>query len=131
MLLAGLQRKICQANPKESINTFTDIAFKELRNVCDSVFKRLYQKGIVSETKSIPVLTQLEEDKLWESGVLNLKTTVGLLRYVFFYNGKFLPSRRLGAMWIKITKSVESVGGEDLSCYTYREFGSKNRQGSF
>ena len=42
LLLAGLQRRIRQANPKESINIFTDAAFKELRNVCDSVFKRLH-----------------------------------------------------------------------------------------
>ena len=69
LLLAGLQRKIRQENPKESINIYTDVAFKELRNVCDSVFKRLHQKGVGSETKSTPVLTQLEEDKLWESGV--------------------------------------------------------------
>ena len=34
-------------------------------------------------------------------------------------------------MWIKITKSVESVGGEDLSCYTYREFGSKTDKAVF
>ena len=49
LLLAGLQRKIRQANPKESINVFTDVRFKELRNVCDSVFKRLHQKGVAWE----------------------------------------------------------------------------------
>ena len=83
LLLAGLQRKLRQANPKESINIFTDVAFKKLQNVCDSVFERLHQKGVGSETKSTPVLTQLEEDKLWESGVFNLNTPVGLLRSVF------------------------------------------------
>ena len=83
LLLAGLQRKVRQANPKESFNVFTDARFKELRNVCDSVFKRLHQKGVGSETKSTPVLTQLEEDKLWESGVLNLNAPVGVLRAVF------------------------------------------------
>ena len=31
----------------------------------------------------------------------------------------------------QITKSVEIVGGEDVSCYTCREFGSKNQQGGF
>ena len=50
LLLAGLQRRIHQANPKESINIFTDAAFKELQNVSDSVFKRLHQKGFESET---------------------------------------------------------------------------------
>ena len=135
LLLAGLQRRIRQANPKESINIFTDAAFKELRNVCDSVFKRLHQKGVGSETKSTPVLTQLEEDKLWESGVLYLNTPIGLLRSVFFYNGKSFCLRggqeQRGLKLSQITKSVESIGGEDVSCYTYTEFGSKNRQGGF
>ena len=31
----------------------------------------------------------------------------------------------------QITKSVESVKGRVVNCYTYREFGSKNRQGGF
>ena len=53
LLLAGLQRKICLSNPQESVNIFTDAKFKELRNVCDSVFKRLHQKGIGSETKAL------------------------------------------------------------------------------
>ena len=136
LLLAGLStEKIRQSNPKESINIFTDARFKELRNVCDSVFKRLHQKGVGSETKSTPVLTQLEEDKLWESGVLNLNTPVGVLRAVFFYNGKSFCLRggqeQRGLKLSQITKSVESVGGENVSCYTYREFGSKNRQGGF
>ena len=135
LLLAGLQRKIRQGNPKESINIFTDAKFKELQNVCDSVFKRLHQKGVGSETKSTPVLTQLEEDKLWESGVLDLNTTTGLLRAVFFYNGKSFclcgGQEQRGLKLSQITKSVESVGGADVSCYTYREFGSKNRQGGF
>ena len=101
LLLAGLQRKIRQGNPKESINIFTDAEFKELRNVCDSVFKRLHQKGVGSETKNTPVLTQLEEDKLWESGVLDLNTPTGLLRALFLQWKKFLSSRRSGATWIK------------------------------
>ena len=88
------------------------------------VFKRLHQKGVGSETNSTPVLAQLEEDKLWESGVLNLNTPVGLLRSVF-------STMQHGLKLSWITKSVESVGGEDVSCYTYREFGSKSQQGDF
>ena len=132
LLLAGLQQIIHQANPKESINIFTDAAFKELQNVCDSVFIRLHQKSVGSETKSTTVLTQLEEDKL---GVLILNTPIGLLRSVFFYNGKSFCLRegqeQCGLKLSQITKSVESVGGEDVSCYMCREFGCKNQQGGF
>ena len=83
LLLAGLQRKIHLFNPQESVTIFTDAKFNELRKVCDSVFKRLHQKGIGSKIKSTKVLTQLEEDKLWESGVPNLNTPIGLLRSVY------------------------------------------------
>ena len=76
LLLAGLQQRIRESNSTESLNIFTDARFKEIRNVCDSIFKRLHQKGTGSETKSTPVLTQQEEAKLWESGVLNLNTPI-------------------------------------------------------
>ena len=56
--------------------------------MCDLVFKRLHAKGIGTETKSTPVLSNHEEDKLWESGVIGLDTPIGLLKVVFFYNGK-------------------------------------------
>ena len=115
LLLAGLQRKIHLSNPQKSVNIFTDAKFKELRNVCDSVFKRLQHKGIGSEMKSTKVLTQLEEDKLWESGVLNLNTPIGLLRSVFFYNGKSFCLRggreQCGLKLSQITKSAELVAG--------------------
>ena len=117
------------------MNIFTDARFKELRNVYDSVFNRLHQKGIGSETKSTTVLTQLEEDKLWELGVLNLDTPIGLLRSTFFYNGKSFCLRggqeQCGLKLSQITRSVESVEGRVVNCYIYREFGSKNREGGF
>ena len=72
---------------------------------------RLHEKGVGSETKNTPVLTQLEEDKLWESGVLSLNTPIGLLRSVFFYNGKRFclwgDQEQHGFKLSQITKSVE------------------------
>ena len=63
--------------------------------------KRVY---IGSETKSTKVLTQLEEDKLQESGVLNLNTPIGLLRSVFFSTMErtfvFVQVKRLQLIWI-------------------------------
>ena len=93
----------------------------------------MHQKGTGSETKSTKVLTQLEEDKLWESGVLNLNTPIGLLRSVFFYNGKSFCLRggreQRGLKLSQITKSAELVAGRVVNCYIYREFGSRNHQG--
>ena len=54
----------------------------------DTVFKQLHSKGIGSTTKSASVLGPEEEKKLWDTGVLSVSTPTGLLRAVFFYNGK-------------------------------------------
>ena len=43
LLLSGIQRKIRCNHPIEEISIFNDPAFKPLKNVCNSVFKR--QKG--------------------------------------------------------------------------------------
>ena len=88
LILAGLQRYICQVRPSEDLNIFQDASFKPLKNVCNSLFKKFYSKGISMETKATAVSSANEEDKLWESGVINVDTPLGLLRRVFFYNGK-------------------------------------------
>ena len=48
------------------------------------MFKQLHSKGIGTETKVMPALSHTEEDKLWETGVINLDSPTGLLRAVFF-----------------------------------------------
>ena len=84
LLLAGIQRHIRKVNSTTDINIFQDNAFKPLKNICDAVFKQLHSKGIGTETKVTPALSQSEEDKLWETGVINLDNPNGLLRAVFF-----------------------------------------------
>ena len=43
--------------PLDTINLFKDIHYVPLKNVCDSVFKQLHQKGVGTETKETPVLS--------------------------------------------------------------------------
>ena len=38
------------------------------------MFRRLHCKGIGTETKVTAVISAMEEDTLWESGVINLET---------------------------------------------------------
>ena len=45
--------------------------------------KQLHSKRNSLETKVTPVLSQSEEDKLWETGVINLDNLVELLRAGF------------------------------------------------
>ena len=135
LLLAGLQRYIRKLNPNKNLNIFQDSEFKPLKCVCDSIFKRLHTKGIGTEIKVTPVITDTDEDKLWETGVMNLDTPTGLLRAVFFYNGKNFCLR--GGMehrnlkLSQIQKESTVVNGKMINSYVYQEFGSKNNQGGF
>ena len=88
LLLSGIQRKIKSYHPEEEINIFQEPIFKPLKNVCDSVFKRLHAKGIGTETKETPALSDTEEAKFWDTGVIGTANPTALLNAVFFYNGK-------------------------------------------
>ena len=54
LLFAGLQRSIRRSSPKEEINIFSDYQFKELKQVCDAVFKKLHSEGIGSTKNQLP-----------------------------------------------------------------------------
>ena len=62
MLLSAIQRHLWKINPKIQINIFQDPVFRPLKNVCDSVFKRLYSSEIGTKIKSTPVLFKSDED---------------------------------------------------------------------
>ena len=87
LILSGLQRHVRKLRPLETINLFKDIHYRPLKNVCDSVFKQLHQKGIGTETKETPVLSKDDKDELWNK-VFSLDTPKGLLQAVFFCNSK-------------------------------------------
>ena len=40
--------------------------------------------------QAMPVLTAIQEDVLWNNGILSLDNPIGLMNAVFFYNKKFL-----------------------------------------
>ena len=134
LLLAGLQRSI-RSHSKEEINIFSDHEFKELKKVCDTVFKQLHSKGIGSTTKSASVLGPEEEKKLWDTGVLSVSTPTGLLRAVFFYNGKNFCLRggaeQRNLKISQLYRQTRIIEGKSVGFYEYHEFGSKNRQGGF
>ena len=135
LLLAGLQRYVRKLYPKMEFNLFTDHEFKPLKNLCDSLFKKLHSKGIGTSLKATAVLSGDDEKKLWDTKVLNLETPTGLLRAVFFYNGKNFCLRggveQRNLKLSQFQREVKVVEGREVSCYIYTEFGSKNRQGGF
>ena len=89
MLIAGLQLEMYLHKQSDRVfNVFSDAQFEGFRNVCDHEFRRLHQKGVGTDIHHTKVLTEDDECKLWESGVLNVDILTGLFNYVFFYNGK-------------------------------------------
>ena len=73
------------------VNLFVDHEFTALKNLCDTIFKKLHYKGIGVSLKTTAVLSADDEKKLWDTNVMNTKTPIRLLHAVFFYNGKILP----------------------------------------
>ena len=71
-------------NLGNAVNLLHGAEFTPLKNCCDSLFKRLHAKGIGAKKERNPSLSGGEEDKLWDNGVLNLDSPLGLLRAVFF-----------------------------------------------
>ena len=86
LLLFGLQRSI-NAGISTEVNFMRDREFHGLREILDLYYCKLHPEGIGCSSKSTGLLTREDEEKLWQSGVLNPNTPQGLLNCVFFLNG--------------------------------------------
>ena len=135
LLLCALQRHIREVRPSEDTNLFQQPIFRPLKNVCDAVFKQLHHKGIGTDTKVTPVLSDDEENTLWKKGSISMDNPTGLLNGVFFYNGKNFCLRggaeHRNLKLSQLRRETTIVDDKALSCYVYTEFGSKNNQGGF
>ena len=85
--------------------------------------------------KTTAVLSADNGKKLWDTNVINLKTPIRLLCAVFFYNGKnFCLWGGVEQCNLKLSqfqREVTILDSQKVSCYSYTEIGSKNRQGGF
>ena len=97
-ILCGLQRHmLSKTRTAPKILDKDDPRFIEFRSAVDNVFRKLRSEGVGTEVRHAPLVTPDEEDKLWESGVLNITTPKGLQRAVFLCGEMFLYSWRAGA----------------------------------
>lgn len=89
ILLSGILRHIRSINPMCPIFLDTTIVgFSCFHNTLDNVFHDLHAKGVGSQSKVTEAFTNQEEELLWTSGEVSTDTLMGLLRTVFFLNGK-------------------------------------------
>ena len=127
-LLAGLQRKMLDANPDAP--RFMDrqeSCFRDLTRTCDSVYRDLHSKGVGTSVRHTSIFSSEDEAKLWETGVLADTSPKSLQRAVFYYIGKRFCIRG-GEEQRKLGPS-QFLRTENPDCYTYVEHGSKNRNG--
>ena len=93
------------------------------------MFKSLRSNCVGADSKNTEGISIDEENMLWESKVLNVDTAKGLLRSVFFYNGKCFclrggqEHRDLGLSQLQRLQNPDH--------YVYTENSSKNRPGGF
>uniref|UniRef100_A0A1X7V8G3 Uncharacterized protein n=1 Tax=Amphimedon queenslandica TaxID=400682 RepID=A0A1X7V8G3_AMPQE len=124
-LLSGMLRYMRQENPSYP-NFFSkdDPAFSMFQATLNNVFKSLRSGSIGAEASHTETITSEEEDTLWETGVLNIDSPKGLLRCVFYYNGKCFclrggqEHRELGVSQLKRLYNPDR--------YIYSERSSKN-----
>lgn len=99
----------------------------------DVLFRKLHLAGVGTTVNKTPVLSQLDEDQLWASHVLDPDTPQGLLNCLFFLNGKnFCLRGGVEHRELKLSpfrREVVPVDGNGLVRYTYTEYVSKNRSG--
>ena len=132
LLLFGLQRHLNSALSTE-VNFMCDHEFHDLRKILDSYYRKLHQEGVGCSSKSTELLTREDVEKFWRSRVLNPDTPQGLLNCVFFHNRKNFCLRggqeHHELKLSQLKREVVSLQGSMRVCYTYTEWGSKNRSG--
>ena len=102
-------------------------SFNVFNTTLDNLYKRLRSEGVGATSKHTEGISKEEEDQLWSCGVLNTTTPLGLLRAVFFYNGKCFCLR--GGQEhrdLKLSQLQRETGPDR---YVYTENASKNRKG--
>ena len=93
----------------------------------DNLFKSLRSDGVGSTSAHTEGISKEEEDTLWQSGVLNVESPIGLLHVVFLYCGKCFCLRGGQEHRNLSLSQLERLYNPDR--YIYRENSSKNRQG--
>ena len=80
-------------NGQPSIDFFCDSNFTSFKTSLDAEMKRLQSKGVGSCSKQAEILTEEEEELLWERGLLGDSTPQSLLNTMIYCNGLYFALR--------------------------------------
>ena len=127
-LLCGLLRYMRQQDAfAPNFLDRKDGRFRELHGTCESVFRQLREKGVGADPKETPSISKVEENVLWERGILGTSTPLMLQRAVFFAVGKVFHLR--GGAEQRQLKISQLIRKSNPDRYVYVETGSKNITG--
>ena len=76
-------------NGQPSIDIFSDSDFADFKASLDAEMKRLQREGTGSKTRQSKVLTEEEEELLWQKGFLGAATPQTLQDTMVFCNGLY------------------------------------------
>ena len=136
-LMTNLQSQAFAKNPRAcNFMDYKDVVFKPLHNVLNNMSKKLLSQGVGAEKKQARVITDVEEDMLWEKKVMGSHSPVTLQNSVFFYCGLYFCLRggsehrdlKYSQFQVKeVQDPVESA--RMVKCVVHQEHSSKNHQG--
>ena len=82
--LVGIQHHIELQDYSSTVNIISDVEFRPLHNLEDSLYCKLHGAGVGATVKKTEPLTSNNEEQLWSSGTLDPSTPQGLLNCIFF-----------------------------------------------
>lgn len=96
-------------------------------NALEARFRQLRADGVGVVRKRAPVVTEDDENTLWERGVMSFETPQSLLNAVFYYNGRNFCLRGIREHHNLHFSQIVRLTNPDR--YQYIEHGSKNNAG--
>lgn len=122
-LVLNIQQYINTKIEHDVYKFLTDVRFKKLKGVIDSVFSKQCQRGENAPRKAADIITPEMEDILWSKKLLGSETPQLLLTTLLFYTGLNFALRGGTEHTNLILKNfTENQDGS----VTYNEFQSKN-----
>ena len=128
VLLCGILREMRVTNPNyPNFLNKDDPGFHTFHVTLDNLFKSLCSNGIDSTSSHAEGISREEENALWDKGVTNVESPMGLLCAAFYYCRKCFCLRGRDKHRNLSLSKLECLYQPDR--YIYRKNASKNRQG--